>query len=101
MTIVIEKPAFMSVIYPCIKKTIKMPIKSYLAHPHQGKKMELYQTLSGLSKCEVIPAENKDLLILVTDTDSSSEEDRLQEKLQAIDSMKLLAMVSGFNTTKN
>lgn len=63
--------------------------------------MELYQTLSALSKCEVIPAENKDLLILVTDTDSSSEEDRLQEKLQAIDSMKLLAMVSGFNTTKN
>ncbi len=78
-----------------------MPIKSYLAHPHQGKKSEVYQTLSSIEQCEVIPAENKELLIVVTDTNSSKEEDILQEKLQAIESIKLLAMVSGFNTTKN
>jgi len=77
-----------------------MPIKSYLAHPHYGKKMELFHTLSSIDQCEVIPAENKDLLILVTETNSSKEEDSLQGKLNAIDSIKLLAMVSGFNTSK-
>ncbi|WP_152285993.1 hypothetical protein [Flavicella marina] len=78
-----------------------MPIKSYLAHPYQGQKMELYNTLSQLEGCEVIPAENKDVLILVTDTETSKQEDALQEKLNMIKSIKLLAMVAGFNASKN
>ena len=78
-----------------------MPIKSYLAHPHQGKKLELIQTLSSIKHCEVIPAENKDLLILITDTESNSQEDNLQEQLNTIESIKLLALVSGFNASKN
>lgn len=78
-----------------------MPIKSYLAHPHEGKKAELIEAISALNACEVIPAQNEDLLILVTDTKDKIEEDILKEKLDAIDSLKLLAMVSGFNTTKS
>ena len=35
-----------------------MPIKSYLAHPHEGKKEELIVAISALTECEVIPAEN-------------------------------------------
>lgn len=78
-----------------------MPIKSYLAHPHQGKKKELITALSSIKQCEVIPAENKDLLILITDTKDNFEEDNIKEKLESITSLKLLAMVSGFNTPKN
>ena len=78
-----------------------MPIKSYLAHPHSGKKMELMQTLTSLNYCEVIPAENKELLILITDTESNAQEDDLQEQLNTIKSIKLLALVSGFNASKN
>ncbi|WP_139957322.1 hypothetical protein [Flavicella sediminum] len=78
-----------------------MPIKSYLAHPHQGKKSELINELTALAHCEVIPAENKDLLILVTDTDSKDQEENLRAQLDAISSIKLLAMVSGFNASKN
>ncbi len=78
-----------------------MPIKSYLAHPHMGKKSELIEALSSINECEVIPAQNEDLLIVVTDTQDKIEEDILKEKLDAIESLKLLAMVSGFNTTKN
>ena len=77
-----------------------MPIKSYLAHPHIGKKTELIRALSTIDFCEVIPAENKELLILITDTESRQEEDLLKEKLDEIKSLKLLAMVSGFNTPK-
>lgn len=78
-----------------------MPIISYLAHPHEGKKDELIQALSVVDKCEVIPAENKDLLIVVTETETKSEEENLKEKLETIASLKLLTMVSGFNTPKN
>lgn len=75
-----------------------MPIISYLAHPHEGKKEELIKTLNSLQECEVIPAENKDLLILVTETENKAEEDKLKQKLETIDSLKLLSMVSGYNT---
>jgi len=78
-----------------------MPIISYLAHPHEGKKVELLEALSTMDQCEVIPAENKNLLIVVTDTDTDDEQDDLKEKIEAIKSLKLLALVSGFNAPKN
>ena len=71
-----------------------MPIKSYLVHPHLGRKEELVTEISGIQECSVIPAKNEDILVVVT------EEDILQRKLESIDSLNLLAMVSGFNTPK-
>lgn len=78
-----------------------MPIKSYLAHPIKGKKEELLQAISSIPECEVIPAENEDVLVVVTETDSKEKEEVLKQKLETIGSLKLLAMVSGFNTPKN
>lgn len=78
-----------------------MPITSYLAHPHEGKKKELINALSSINHCEVIPAENKEVLILVTDTNNKNEEHILKEKLKTIRSLRLLAMVSGFDTPQN
>lgn len=78
-----------------------MPIKSYLAHPHDGKKAELVDALSQLDACEVIPATNEAVLVLVTDTLDDASEDILKEKIEKIDSLKLLAMVSGFNSPQN
>ncbi|MEW4922805.1 hypothetical protein [Algibacter sp. 2305UL17-15] len=77
-----------------------MPIKSYLAHPHDGKKTELIDALSHINNCDVIPAENQDLLILVTETENKFEDENLKEQIEAIASLKLLAMVSGFDTPK-
>jgi nitrate reductase NapAB chaperone NapD len=75
-----------------------MPIKSYLAHPHDNKKQELFEALSTIEQCEVLPAQNKDILVIVTETEDKIEDEFLKEKLEAIPSLKLLAMVSGFNT---
>ncbi|WP_108866360.1 hypothetical protein [Aquimarina aquimarini] len=75
-----------------------MPIKSYLVHPHSGRKKELIKALSVIDQCQIVPAENKELIVLVTDTETGKEEENLKEKLEAIESLKLLAMVSGFNT---
>ncbi len=78
-----------------------MPIKSYLAHPILGRKKELITALNSFNQCEVVPAKNQDVIALVTDTPNEVEEEILKEKIEAISSLKLLALVSGFNTPKN
>jgi len=78
-----------------------MPIKSYLAHAIEGKKEELMKALMNLKQCEVVPAENQDVFALVTDTPNEEEEGVLKEKIEAINSLKLLSLVSGFNTPQN
>ena len=75
-----------------------MPIKSYLVHPEVGKKEQLAKDLLKIKGCEVIPAENEELLILVTETNSKKEEEQLKERLENISDLKLMAMVSGFET---
>ncbi len=77
-----------------------MPIKSYLAHPHTGKKEILITAITSINNCEVFPAQNEDILVVVTETETDEDEEVLKEKLETISSMKLLAMVSGFNTPK-
>ncbi|ANW95035.1 hypothetical protein AXE80_01425 [Wenyingzhuangia fucanilytica] len=78
-----------------------MPINSYLAHPHSGKKQELANAINAIESCEVIPSKNKDLLIIVTETNSKEEDEQLKEHIESIPSLKLLAMVAGFNTPQN
>jgi short-subunit dehydrogenase involved in D-alanine esterification of teichoic acids len=78
-----------------------MPIKSYLAHPVSGQKEELIMALRNLKQCEVVPAENQNILAVVTDTSDENEEEILKEKMEAINSLKLLSLVSGFNTPHN
>ncbi len=77
-----------------------MPIVSYIVHPQQGKKKNLIHVLSSLKNCEVIPAENENILILVTDTKDKEEEKELLEKLDSLEDLKLKSMVSGFNSPK-
>ena len=78
-----------------------MPIISYLVYPQEGKKNELLKNLSFFENCEVIPAENEELLILVTDTKDKIEEEQLLEKIDALENLKMRSMVSGFNSPKN
>ena len=58
-----------------------MPIFSYLAYPVQGAKEQLLKELKALNFCEVTPAENEEVFILVTDTPDEETEKKLQEKL--------------------
>lgn len=78
-----------------------MPIKSYLVHPCEGKKQDLAGVLANMEYCEVMPAENRELLILVTDTPTRQEEEALREHLEKLEGVKLLALVSGFDTPKD
>lgn len=77
-----------------------MAIKSYLAHPLSGQKEQLINELSSLKNCEIIPAENKEVVVLVTETENDEEDKKLKEHIETFNSLKLLALVSGFNTPK-
>ncbi len=78
-----------------------MAIKSYLAHAIKGKKQELLEALNKLNQCMVTPAENEDIIVLVTDTTDDNEDEILKEKIESIISLKMLSLVSGFNTPLN
>ena len=78
-----------------------MPIKSYLAHAHDGKKQHLIDALSNLKECEVMPATNENVLVVVTDTSDDASDEILKENIDKIESLKLLALVSGFNSPQN
>ncbi len=74
-----------------------MPIKSYLAYPHPNKKEDLEKELRKIKNCEIIPSESHDLIIIVTDTTSDSDDKILEDKIYDIDSLRLLTIVAGFN----
>ena len=76
-------------------KENQMPVFSYLAYPSPGQKEGLVEDLTALDYCEVMPAENKEVLILVTDTPDENQEKALQEKLKKLKSLESLAMTFG------
>ena len=58
---------------------------------------ELYNDLNAFNSCEVVPAKNEDVVVLVTETFSKEEEQELLQKIQSLPSLKSISMVSGFN----
>ncbi len=74
-----------------------MPIFSYIAIPATGAKEALCADLATLPHCEVIPAENEEVIVLVTDTPDESTEDNLQKKLHNLKSLQSLSLTFGYD----
>ncbi len=72
-----------------------MPVFSYLAYPTKGKKEGLLHDLEALDYCEVLSAENEEVLILVTDAPDEQKEQELQKQLKKLKSLESLAMTFG------
>ncbi len=72
-----------------------MPVFSYLAYPVPGTKEALLNELAALDYCEATPADNQDILILVTDTPDEDKEKELQKKLKKLKSLESLGMTFG------
>ncbi len=72
-----------------------MPIISYLAYPQKGEKETLLQDLAALEHCEATPADNEEILLLVTDTPDDDTERKLQQKLKNLKSLQSLGMTFG------
>jgi len=72
-----------------------MPVFSYLAYPAEGAKEALLKDLEALDHCEAMPAENEEILILVTDTPDEEKEKELQKRLKELKSLQSLGMTFG------
>ena len=72
-----------------------MPVFSYLAYPVKGAKEELLNELAALDHCEVMPAENEEILILVTNAPNEEQEQELQKKIKQLKSLQSLGMTFG------
>ncbi len=74
-----------------------MHIKSYLLHYNEGKKERLIEQLQNLSNCEIIPAKNHDVIVLVTDAEDEESDKKLHNNLLEMEGLKHLSLVSGFD----
>ena len=74
-----------------------MPIFSYLAIPTTGAKKVLCEELSALEYCQIVPAENQDVVVLVTDTPDVRTEESLQNTLKSLQSLQSLSLSFGYD----
>lgn len=72
-----------------------MPIFSYLAIPTEGNKDALCAALEATNYCEVIPAENQEVVILITDTPDKETDKQLQAQLKNLSYLQSLSMTYG------
>ena len=72
-----------------------MPIFSFLAYPEKNMKEQLIKDLSAMDHCEVKPSQNKEVLILLTDTPDEETNKRLIDTIKALKSLQALSMTFG------
>ena len=77
-----------------------MPVLSYIAIPASGAKNDLLQSLNAIQFCEAFPADNQDILILVTDTPNDKTEKELQAQFKDMENLQSLSMTFGYNDEK-
>lgn len=74
-----------------------MPIFSYLAIPEKGARKKLCTDLSRLDFCQVIPAENEEVVVVVTDTPDEISEKNLRKEFKKLESLQSLSLVFGYD----
>ena len=78
-----------------------MPVLSYIALPASGAKDDLLQSLNAIQFCEAFPADNQEILVLVTDTPDDKTEKELQAQLKDMENLQSLSMTFGYNDEKS
>jgi nitrate reductase NapAB chaperone NapD len=73
-----------------------MSICSYLVLARPGTRDDLAGRLQAWPGCEVLPAENRDVLIVVAETASTGNDDGLEARLWAEDDVTGVSLVAGF-----
>ncbi len=74
-----------------------MPVFSYLAIPTNGAKEGLCTELARLDHCRFMPADNHEVVVLITDTPDAEVEGRLQESLKGLPSLQSLSLAFGYD----
>lgn len=71
-------------------------IQSYVVHPAAGRAAEVIAALTAIPGCEVLAAENRPVLVLVTETPDRAAQRELERCLEAVENIAHIALVSGW-----
>lgn len=72
-----------------------MPICSYVVIPERGAAASVAEALRSTPGCEVARAENRDVLLLVTDTPTPADEAGLRASIEAMSGIQALLLTFG------
>ncbi len=72
-----------------------MPIKSYLAFAQANRFSQMVTDLASCGNVTVVPAENREVAIVVTESPNPSDEKALKEKLDQVPDLQCLTLVFG------
>jgi nitrate reductase NapAB chaperone NapD len=72
-----------------------MPTCGYIVFTRPGSRDTVAERLRGIEGCEVVPAENRDVLLLVTDAAGAEADDRLRRDVEAIADIECLVLSFG------
>lgn len=72
-----------------------MPVCSYLVVPRAGAGSEVARRMAALPGCDVTRAENRDVLLLVTDTPGPDEDRELRRTLESMEGIQALVLAFG------
>ena len=72
-----------------------MVICSYLLIAERGRTASLADRLSALPGCEIARAENRDVLLVVTEAACAEDADALRDRVAAMDGVRALVLTFG------
>jgi nitrate reductase NapAB chaperone NapD len=72
-----------------------MPIRSYVVLPEAGARDAVAKRLKSIPACDALPAENRDLVLLVTDTETGDEDEALFETVRQVVGVRSLVLTFG------
>lgn len=73
-----------------------MTVQSYLVYPESGRLETVSHSLAEMPCCEVMQSENRDLLILITESDGADAQRTLEACIEEMPGIECLALVSGW-----
>ena len=76
-----------------------MNVCSYLVHVQSGTAEAVAGTLNALPGCDATPSENRDLVILVTETPDRQTDRDLTDQIQSLTEIDCLALTFGAQET--
>lgn len=77
-----------------------MPIKSYLAFAQANRFSQMVADLELCGNVTVVPAENREVAIVVTESPNSDDEKTLKERLDQVPDLQCLTLVFGHADTE-
>jgi nitrate reductase NapAB chaperone NapD len=74
---------------------IVMPVCSYVVIPEPGATQAVQERLASLPGCETVRAENREVILLVTDTAGAEQEEQLRRQVQATPGILTVVLAFG------